>query len=281
MKQLNWIVLVSFFTGILSCGKNDFPLYTALGSLRVLTLKALSDQSEVNPGTTVTIRPVVSDLNGGGRNLNVTVVTCVDPGITLGAQAACPHPDSMTTSSFAGTTLGLNNTYTGEAPTFTVNVPSIPLISAVQKYNGVSYLVIYTISSADGSSSVTAFKRITVSDPSKTPKNSNPDITSISDNGMVLGTTNVYSGAVQNLTPSFSVNPEAYQIMGADGSFAPHSETYSSTWFYTDGTMEFQRTTNTDENQWTPARAAGRGAAIVFVSHDGRGGEDYQIFQFN
>jgi hypothetical protein len=249
--------------------------------LRVLTIKALADQGEVNPGATVTLQPVISDLNGGGRNLNVTVQTCVDPGVGYGVQARCVTPDSTTTSSFSGTTLGANNTYTGEAPTFTVNVPALPLVRPLDQYNGIAYLVIYTISAADGSS-VTAFKRIIVTDPSKTAKNKNPAISNVTANGAPLAPSNTYSAAGQDLMPFFSAGAETYQLMNADGSFTTQTENLTTTWFYTDGTMKFQRTFDADMNHWDPTpKGAGRGSALVVVTHDGRGGEDYQVFQFN
>ena len=160
-----------------TCGTSTLPTYVQLGDLRILTLQAQSNQSEVNPGTSgVTIQPVVSDINGGGRTLTVTVQTCADPGISLGAPPQCANVDSTSTSSFSTTTLSVNSTYTGLAPTVTVNVPASPTnyaaATTVEQYNGVAYLVFYTLSASDGTS-VTAFKRIMVSSPSKVTKNLN------------------------------------------------------------------------------------------------------------
>src|SRR5205085_549270 len=107
----------------------------------------LADQSEVNPGTSVTLQPVVSDLNGGGRTLSVLVQTCIDPGISFGAPTHCGTIDSSTTSSFASGTLSANGTFTGLAPTISVSVPAAPLnfvlAAANLKFNGVAYLVFY------------------------------------------------------------------------------------------------------------------------------------------
>lgn len=269
-----------------SCNKNNFPLYVQLGGLRVLTLKALSNQSEVNPGTSgIVLQPVISDLNGGGRTLSVSVQTCADTNLS-GAPNGCANPDSTSTSSFSSTTLSSDGTYTGLAPTITVNVPAAPANYAAatssEQYNGVPYLVFYTISAPDGSS-VTALKRIIVSSPGKTPKNQNPAISGVTGNGTSLAASNTFGTSVYTLNISFSVGPETYQTMNPDGSTTTQTESLSTTWFYTDGSTEFDRTYDTDANQWTPpsSHPGGRAAVLVTVTRDNRDGEDYQIFSFN
>jgi hypothetical protein len=272
--------LLALTVSLCACQKNNFPVYSLLGSLRVLTLQATGGP-EVNPGASVTIQPVISDLNGGGRNLNVHVQTCVDPGIGLGVQPSCANPDSDTTTQFSSTTLGSNNTYTGLAPTFSVSVPNVTLPTPALQYNGVNYLVIYTISAVDGSS-VTAFKRILVSDPSKTPKNQNPTFTSVSANGINLAASTAFSAATQYLVPTFGVGSESYQVMLPDGSLKSYTENVTTTWFISDGSMENDRTFGVDTNQWNPTgKPQSRDAVMVLVSHDGRGGEGFQILQFN
>ncbi|PWU17042.1 MAG: hypothetical protein C5B49_09625 [Bdellovibrio sp.] len=287
ISPLGLLLIFAVSTSGVSCDRGEFPLYAQLGDLRVLTIKAVSN-AEVNPGATVTLQPVISDLNGGGRQLNVIVQTCVDPGLSLGAVPVCAAPDSTSNSSFSASTLGANNTYTGEAPPFTVNVPPLTLAAPTDRYNGVNYLVIYTVTSGDGASTVTSFKRILVSDPGKTGKNQNPAFSGVTSNGVSLtassasaSNVNPYSSAVATLQPSFSVGAEQYQWMNPDGTFIPRTELLATTWFYTDGSTQYQRTSDTDVNQWTPARVSTRGVALVAVVRDGRGGEDYQIFQFN
>jgi len=267
-----------------SCSRPSFSNFNQLGGLRILTIEALSNQSEVNPGTTVTLQPVVSDLNAGGRTINVTIKACVDPGVDIGADPECINPDITSTSSFSTTTLSSNGTYTGEAPTFTVTVPAAPAnyvnAPAYEQYNGVSYLIIYSLQASDGST-VTAFKRIMVSSPGKIAKNLNPNFASIAGNGVPLGTNNVYNAATLKLVPSFQNAPETYQVMNLDGSFSTQIETLTTTWFITDGSMQYQRTTNGDSNQWQPEKPLTRGATMVVVSHDGRAGESYMILNFN
>lgn len=270
--------------GLLSCNKDTFPKYAQLGDLRVLTIKALADQSEVNPGTTVTLQPVISDLNGGGRTLSVEIQACIDPGVSLGAQPQCAHPDTTTSSSFATSTLSTGGTFTGDAPTFTIAVPALPLnfviAPAYLKYNGVAYLIIYTVKAPDGTA-VTAFKRLLVSDPSKTTKNKNPAIGAVTSAGAPLANSNTYSAAATDLGVTFTTGAETYQVMGSDGSLSTAKESLTTTWFFTDGTMKFQRTGNNDSNHWEPSKPGTRAAAIVVITHDGHGGEDYRKFEFN
>ncbi len=269
---------------LVGCNKTDLPLYVKLGDLRVLTLKA--DQSEVNPGTSVTLQPVISDLDAGGRTLTVTVQSCIDPGVSVGALPQCLHPDSSTSSTFATSTLSSNGTFTGLAPSFVINVPAAPAnyvaASPIAKYNGVIYLVIYTITAPDGTS-VTSFKRLIVSDPSKTQKNANPAISSVTVNGTALAATTTFSSAGMDFNPIFSVAGESYQMKRPDGTLVSFSETLTNTWFYTDGSSKYFRTLGTDSDHWDPpsAKPTGRAAAVVLVSHDGRDGEDFKIFEFN
>ncbi len=276
--------LILFFG---SCNKQNFTEFNQLGELRVLTIQALSDQSEVNPGTSVTLKPVVSDLNGGGRTLDVTIQTCIDPGVDLGKKPQCTVPDSTISSSFSTTTLGANNTYTGDAPSFTVNIPSAPLNYIIAplyvQYNGVSYLVIYTLKASDGTS-VTAFKRIRISSPSKVTKNRNPAFSSISSNGNILNTNNIYNQNILELAPTFSVGPEGRQIMNADGSLRTDTDSILTTWFISDGKIKYQRTVNTDLNQWDLSdskKPQNRGVVLVVVAHDGYEGQICSIFNFN
>ncbi len=288
-NQLRRLIVLALSTSALlfcaACADNNFPKYIQLGDLRILTLKA--NQSEVNPGTSgITIQPVVSDITAGGRTLNVTIQTCADPGISLGAAPACLVVDSNQTSSFSTSTLSSNGTFTGSAPTFTVNVPSSPSnyasANANSQYNGVPYLVFYTLTSTDGTS-VTAFKRIIVSSPAKSSKNQNPVISSLTANGAPLTAVNTFTSVLQNLSIAFSVSPEIYNYMNPDASIASQAEIYTTSWFYSDGSDEFTRTTNTDPNQWTPpaAHPTGRASVLVVITRDSRDGEDFQKYEFN
>ena len=154
---------------------------------------------------------------------------------------------------------------------------------AYVQYNGVAYLVLYTISASDGSS-VTALKRIVVS--SKGAKNNNPTIGSVSSNGAALSAfpgTNAFTNAVLTLAPSFSAGAESYQVMQPDGSLVGQTETLVNTWFYSDGSTQFDRTIAGDSDEWTTPEShpSGRAAVIVLTTHDGRGGEDAKVFNFN
>lgn len=266
------------------CGIPNFTKFVQLGGLRVLTIKA--NTPEVDPtGVSVQLTPAISDLNGGGRTLTVNVQTCADTGVSVGGAPACTNPDTNNTTTFSSTTLGSNNTYTGDGPVFTVNVPANPVnysvAPAFMQYNGVAYLVLYTISAPDGST-VTALKRIVVSSPAKT-KNNNPAIGNVAANGAALAASNAFTSALLTLGISYTAAGESYQLMQPDGTLTTQTETLDTTWFYSDGSTEYDRTVNTDSNQWTPpdSHPSGRAAVLGVVTHDGRGGEDYQIYNFN
>lgn len=277
-------LILGLFLVCVACNRTDFPKYSLVSGLRILTIKAMSDQGEVNLGTTVTLQPVVSDIGAGGRTLTATVTACLDPGNSIGEQPTCTNPDTSSTSTFSTTTLSSNGTYTGAAPTFTVTVPaSLPVFSASPaylRYNGVAYTVIYTLTAPDGNST-TAIKRIMISDSGKTIKNKNPAIASVTANGAALSATQAYSTSSLDLGIALSTGAETYQTMDPSGTLSSHSENVTTTWYFTDGEMKHQRTVGADSNHWDASKPSSRATALIVVVTDGRGGEDYSIFEFN
>lgn len=272
------------------CSSGDLPDYVKLDSLRVLALKVKAPgQPEMNPGGSVTLQPLVSDINGAGRALTYAVAACRDPGIGYGVPAACTTPDFTIAATAVGalTTVFATQTNTGIAPEFTVPLPDASIFNGVSsdaQYNGVPYLIFYTISAADGTS-VQSFRRILISPTTKTTKNANPTITSVTSNGTALDATNPVtlptSGVDLSVTyPDASV--ETYQVMAADGSLQSQTEFLTATWFYSDGSLDKFRTFGTDTNHWNPPSAAptGRGAIFAVVLRDARGGEDFQLIEF-
>lgn len=277
-------LVLGLFSVCMSCNRADFPKYSLVSGLRILTIKAMSDQGEVNPGTTVTLQPVVSDIGGGGRTLTATVTACLDPGNAIGEQPTCTNPDTSNTSTFSTTTLSANGTYIGAAPTFTIAVPSnLPVFSASPtylRYNGVAYTVIYTLTAPDGNST-TAIKRIIISDSAKTVKNKNPAIASVTANSATLSATQTYATSSMDLGIALSTGAETYQTMDPNGNLSSHTENITTTWYFTDGEMKHQRTAGADSNHWDASKPSGRATALIVVVTDGRGGEDYSIFEFN
>jgi hypothetical protein len=268
------------------CSSDNFTDYNVLGDLRILTITV--DQPEANPGTTVNLTPVLSDLNGAGRTLNYSIVACIDPGVSLGVAASCANPDASNTQSGTVTIpAGTSQTYTGAVPSFPITLPSTSAIfgsaSPVQQFNGIAYLVFYNLS-APGGVSINSFVRVIVSASSKTQKNNNPTITSVNFNDAPVSSPVVTPTAVANLSV---INPpasaETYQTMSPTGTLSTQTETLVSTWFISDGSTQFQRTTGNGENPWTPPGAvpSTRGLVIVVVTRDERNGAVFQKIELN
>jgi hypothetical protein len=287
MKLSKKLVSLCFFTTVFmsACGANNFTDYNVLNSLRVLTI--IVDHPEANPGTTLNLTPILSDAKGAGRTLSYSIEACIDPGIGVGVQATCLKPDP---SSFQSGTLtiptGSTQTYTGAVASFSITLPDAATIfanrSSADQYNGVAYLVFYTLSAADGTT-VTSFVRLMVSDSTKTQKNQNPVITSIDMNDVPInGVVSTPSQPTNFRVSSPGSSAENYQTESPTGGFNTKTETLVNTWFITDGSTDYQRTYGNAENKWTPPSSpAGHGIKILVVTRDGRDGATFQSIELN
>jgi hypothetical protein len=270
----------------MGCNQPDFPKYNALGNLRILTV--LTDLPEANPGDTVTFTPVLSDIGGQGRAINYSVHACIDPGLGIGAAPTCPSPDPGSIQSGTVTIPpGISQTYTGPVSSFSLTMPDADVLFAnrsnVDLYNGVAYLVFYSVSVTDGSS-VDSFLRVFVSSAGKAPKNNNPEITSIDLNDIPLsGVVPIPTSPVNFRATTPAGSAETYQVIQRDGSFSTRTEELVNTWFVSDGTFDFIRTIGNSENTWTPpeTKPADRGMVILVVTRDGRGGAAIQKIEMN
>jgi hypothetical protein len=272
------LILISF-----GCGQEKLPESSDLGDLRVLALLANSNsnpgRSEYDPGETVTITPVISDINGTSQEYKVSA--CIDPGIAFGAEATCENNSSkvdLVANFTAITAPTAADSFTGTANTFQVTLPAAAVIFAnrsdVERFNGISYIVIYTLKNS--SKTVTSFKRLIVSE--KTTKNQNAKISQILSNGVAL--TAMPFGQVVKLTVGLDVGAETYQIKNQDGSLTSLTESITTSWFISDGDVKFLRTGANEETEFTaPAAAvAGRKSFVIAITRDGRGGMDARIF---
>jgi hypothetical protein len=281
-----FVLVIGAVAILVGCNQTDFPKYNALGDLRILTV--IADTPEANPGDTVTFTPVVSDLGGNGRELGYAVQACIDPGVGIGAVPACVNPDP--TSLQTGTisiSAGVSRTYTGPVASFSLTMPDAETLFAnrsdADQYNGVAYLVFYSISVPDGPS-VNSFLRVFITPGSKTPKNQNPVIASVDLNDVpVSGVIPVPTSSVNFRVTSPASSAETYQVMNTDGSFTTRTEELVTTWFVSDGLFDFIRTIGDSENSWAPpeSRPANRGIVILVVTRDGRGGAAFQKLELN
>jgi hypothetical protein len=266
-----------------SCTRDDLPKYQALGDLRILTI--LVDRPEVNSGETVSFTPVLSDLNGNGRSIDYVVQACIDPGIGNGADPVCTNSDPLSIQTLTGTVTipaGAGNTYTDMVSSFTLTIPDANTMFAgrsdADKYNGVIYLVQYNISVPNGPA-INSFLRVFVSDATtKTQKNQNPSITSVDLNDSPIPDTIEMTPSSNFRVISPLISSETYTVMQNDGSFLTRTEEMLNTWFVSDGAFDFNRTTGSTENLWTPpaSKPSNRGMVILVVTRDGRGGSAVQ-----
>ncbi len=258
----------------LSCRKNNLPDFNKLENLRVVAFQ--TPTPEVNPGAAVTITPIISDIQA--TTMTYTASSCIDPGVSFGADPTCAgNPTQVVIATNVALTLpGASESWTGAANSFTVNVPGQPIIfanrSSVEQYNGVSYLIDYTLTNNLGQS-VRTIKRIIVSDPAKAAKNQNPTVTNIFANGVLLNTL----GPAAEVTVTTDLNltsAENYTTQNSDGSLQNANENLITTWFITDGKTKYYRSSGLDANVYTNADAmpAGRSSYMIAVVRDGRGG---------
>lgn len=257
---------------ICGCSKDPFPKYVLLDDFRVVALQ--SSTPEVNPGAVVTITPYVSDVKNTGP-LTYTATGCVDAGVAYGAAPNCDgNPTAVSLATGTISTLNTGNTFTGDADSFTATIPAAILLgrSADSLYNGVNYLISYVATSAAGRV-IQTFRRIVVSDPTKTTKNSDPVITAVLANGVALSTLPENTEVALSIQYPAS-SSESYTYLKSDGSTSAAQEGLITTWFISDGTMKYYRTTGAETDAYTTPASypTTRSSFVLAVTRDGRGG---------
>lgn len=259
---------------LFSCGKDDLPQFNQVNSLRVIAMT--TPTPEVNPNDVVTITPVVSDVTEATA-LKDTVNVCVDLGVAYGVTPTCDgNPTNI--SLHVDRTLGTLNAgvnWTGNADTFNVTIPGVPVIfagrSAQEQFNGVNYLIEYKLKNSAGNE-IRSFRRIVVS--TKTPKNTNPVVTDIFSNGVSLIAPLPFGSIVQLSSDLSAGSAENYQLQDFNGVTSSQTELISTTWMITDGETKYFRSDVGQSNEYTlPATApAGRSVHIFAIARDNRGG---------
>lgn len=281
MKNVLLVSLLSF--SFLSCMDSKLPKYVELNELRVLSL--MSDKPEVNPAESVTITPIISDINET-TSLSYEAFGCIDPGVAQGAEPTCNANPTKIVLAQATITAASNadmaQNFTGAAPPFSATMPLDAVIfsqrSEIDKFNGVGYLIEYKISNPRGQS-VSTVKRILVSNKTNVQKNLNPIVDQLQSNGVALGNNGfplngVYSIGIVFNTSSFQI----YTQQKSDGSTEDKMEELTTTWFITDGSLKFFRSSNQDINEFTAPEAipSARKSFLISISRDSRGGIAYK-----
>jgi hypothetical protein len=279
----SWISLVAVlcFSG---CGESGLPKSWKLDRLRVLALVA--NTPEVNPGATVTITPWVSDVQGVGRSLTYTAESCIDPGVSFGAEPTCQgNPSRVEIVKDAPITTLTAPSYTGAADTFSVVVPLSPIIFAgrneVDQWNGVPYLVLYSLRTAEGVV-IRSFRRILVSTPTKPTKNQNPQIQNQTTNDVVLTAGALVPGQATSLRVTLgAVGAETFVARRTDGSSVQSVEDLTVAWYSPEGSLKRTNVAQADPVEYTPTTLPELSyTLIVSVLRDGRGGSAVVVTQF-
>jgi len=261
-----------------SCNTARLGQYEIIGDLRVLAIK--TEPPEVSPGDTVTVTPLVSDINAS-RPLRFSVEACLDPGILIGATPTCAdRPDQTVIVQDAELTGLASPEFTGAAPSFSVTIPTTILDnrSASEKNNGVAYLVFYSVRAADGTTLLTSYKSIWAS--TRSVKNTSPTLSGVKVDG---GAPGALPTAKANLSAVFTGDPkESYVSLDRFGVERTREENVVTSWYISEGTLEDPRSYLEEAVEWTPPAAplADRRSIVVAVTRDGRGGESFQIVLF-
>lgn len=307
LKTISIIALMSL--GGFACSESNLPKYEALGPLRVLAIIASAPEVNLPAPPTVpaatqnfTVEVWVSDLDGAGRPLSWTLRGCADTGIAFGATPNCDNALDVQTyaspGAWPGAVASATNAWTNRLASWTIAVPTDVFVArsaftlgAIDQYNGVNYLLEFTISAANGDS-VRAIKRLIFS--TRTPSNQNPLLSGILSNGAPLATSANLDAPVVNSLPTSRVTlaPQItsqgsaesdYSVQRSDGSFTTASEQLLITWFISDGSLDQARTSfDFPSLDWTPPASSpvGRNAALITVLRDGRGGVAVQAATF-
>ena len=273
LKPSNSWLICSALAIITNCGKNDLPKTYTLGKLRILGIQA--DQPELNPlpsGKDVAITLAVSDVTGAGRALQYQYQTCFDPGIGLGVTPSCANDPTSVKSAPVNFTLP-GPVFTGTLPTFSITVPPIVLAKAtdIEKYNGVAYLLLVSVTSANGETTQ-GFRRIIAT--TRTQLNQNPTLTSLQLDGNPLTSLPAKESIIR---PTLGLNTEeTYSLKKADGTLVPKTEQLTVSWFITEGEMKYSRTSSDSANTYTPAGSPSNIPHFIYaVIRDDRGGVSF------
>lgn len=267
----------------LTCASDDLPESFRLEGLRVLAI--LADQPEVNPGDTVMLTPLLSDIAGAGRALVFSAQACVDPGVGFGAEPTCDGSATFVdlATNQPATGLAAPN-YTGLlTPSLQVTVPGSGVMfsgrASHDQFNGVDYLVTFQFKTPDGQT-LRAFKRILVS--SRTTKHQNPTFasTQLLSNGVTV--TSLPASETPIHVDVATSSSEVYQEQRASGTLEDKVEKIETFWFISDGDLTTVITDGSAATSYTPPETppTDHGVVIMAVVRDSRGGQAALVFNF-
>ena len=250
---------------IFSCGDNNLNKVETLSSFRVLAIQTANPELTQTSGLTVTARPYISDINGGGRTVTAIVDGCVDPGISFGAEATCEGNLTKVTSSYSVDTSTLPNLKSGWGNySSALAIPDTIFTgrTAREKFNGVPFLIIFSFT-VDGVIYKT-FRRVLITN--RTALNSNPTLTTLHLNGGAIAKPN--NG--DYLSASYS-GAETYDYLRVDGVTESRTEKLVMAWYVSSGNLDIAKA-NAGESVKYKSDPPATQLLMIGVLRDERGG---------
>ena len=248
-----------------SCGDNKLNKVETLSSFRLLAIQTPNPELTQATGLTVTARPYISDINGGGRIIAAVVDGCIDPGISFGAEANCEGNATKVTTSYSvdTSTLPLLNSGWGNY-TSAIAIPDNIFMgkTAREQFNGVPFIIIFSFS-VDGIV-YKSFRRILITN--RTTLNNNPTLSTLLLNGGTIAKpqNGDYLSAV-------SSGPETYDYLRVDGITEARREKMAMAWYVSSGNLDMPKVTASESIRYKSAPPTTQ-LLILVVLRDERGG---------
>lgn len=251
------------------CGSQEMKKVELLNEFRILAV--VTTTPEVVPGAGVTLQLFVSDVKGGGRVINGTTISCIDPGISFGAQVNCDHDPFAVAGTYTidTTTVDMtSNLFTGlAADTLNVTVPIGIFVgrSVRDQFNGVGYISIFNFN-VDGKD-VSVFKRVVATN--RGALNTNPAGSAILLNGAPISATPNKNDKLRMTSSA----PETYDYITIDGSTEVRTEGLQVAWYVTEGKFDKPKS-DVNETVKYLDDAATTPSLVIGIVRDERGGVD-------
>ena len=268
--MVNKTIFIFFILFLISCGDDNFKKYATLSEFRVLGI--VSDLPEVNDTEVeISIRPIISDVNGNGRKINLKIEGCIDPGIATGEEINCDGGQKYALFFQEEIDLAVafpDSVYTGALPNINLTLPAgiLDNRSVFEQFNGIDYLLIFNFSSGD-EVSLQSFKRIKVS--TRVDKNVNPTITEMGNVTLIKGE--------QNLSITTNSEPESFLFYDLTGTISTGNEVFYLSWFSSFGEIENSQVYSNEVTKINLESDPPEEGVLLVMLRDGRGGMDFLV----
>jgi hypothetical protein len=262
MKKIFLLLLIFLFS---SCGDDKLNKVETLDSFRVLAIQSATPELTQTTGLTVTVRPYISDVKGGGRTLNAVVDGCIDPGTSFGAEVTCDGSSSKVSVAYSVNTSSLANLNSGwGANTSALSIPDSIFAGKTEreKFNGVPYIVIFNFT-VDGVVKK-FFRRILVTN--RTTLNTNPTLSNLLLNGSTIS-----KPKLNDYLSATTSGVENYNYVLIDGTVENRNELLTIAWYVSSGELNISKALANESVQYKTSPPSSP-LLIIGVLRDERGG---------